>query len=237
MIYETPYFKIYFGDSQDGISKSLDCIPLSIPLIAHEKFSLISQKIGVKQLACLNQTHGNDGMIIKDHIPAFEIDGDYLITAQPSVGIGVMTADCLPIIIYDQKKHVGAIVHAGWRGTIERITQEVITKLCEKFCTEKKDLQIFFGPSAKACCYEVTFEFLQNLKNFPYADAVIKKNGNKLYLDVPQLNALQLQEAGIQKSAISHEYNLCTICDHRFYSYRRQGEAAGRQISIISLHY
>jgi polyphenol oxidase len=235
MIVQSEKFTIYFGDSQDNIHKTLDCIPSEILLIEHRKFASISKKIGVKHLALLNQIHGNEGIIVEDHIPAFEIDGDYLITAKPHVGIGVLTADCLPIAIYDQKNHIAAMIHAGWRGTIGAIVQKAINQLCQEFGAAKEEMRIFFGPSAKTCCYEVGADFLQHLQSFSYAHSVIQKVGNKLYLNVPELNILQIQEIGILRSKISQDYNFCTICDDRFYSHRRQGQAAGRQMSIITL--
>lgn len=235
MLIKTSKFTIYFGDSQDNINKTLDCIPLSIPIIEHRKFASISKKIGVKHLAFLNQIHGNDGMIIKDHMPAFEIDGDYLITSKLHIGIGILTADCLPIAVYDKKNHSAAIIHAGWKGTIARIAQKVITILRQEMGTQEEDVQVFFGPSAKTCCYEVNADFLQNLQSFSYANSVVQKVENKMFLNVPHLNFLQLQEMGIPASSILQDYNFCTMCDHRFYSHRRQGQVAGRQMSIISL--
>jgi purine-nucleoside/S-methyl-5'-thioadenosine phosphorylase / adenosine deaminase len=235
MFIRNPKFTIYFGNKDDKISKTLDCVPLNIPIIQHIKYAPIANKINVKKLAFLNQVHKNDGLIIKDHIPAFEIDGDYLITAKPHIGIGVLVADCLPIAIYDQKNHSAAMVHAGWKGTIARIIQKTIIEMQEKLGTDFNNLQVFFGPSAKVCCYEVSSDFLQHLQNFSYSNSVVQKVENKLYLNVPLLNLLQLQEIGIHASSISQEYNVCTICDHRFYSYRRQGQEAGRQMSIITL--
>lgn len=149
MIIQTAQFTIYFGDNQDNIYKPQDCVPSNIPLIEHRKFASISKKIDIKHLAFLNQVRANDGMIIKDHIPAFEIDGDYLITAETHVGIGVLTADCLPIAIYDQKNHLAAMIHAGWQGTVARIAQKVIMQMQKKFGTDLNNLQIFLVQAQK----------------------------------------------------------------------------------------
>ena len=237
MIHETSQFKIYFGDARDALSKTVDCVPTNNPLIGHQKFAQIATQIAVKDLACLNQIHSNCGIIVADQIPAFTYDGDFLITAQSNIGIGVLTADCLPVIMYDYKNHVAASVHAGWRGTVAGIAQEAVKMMQSSCGSQVQDLKIFFGPSAKVCCYQVNEEFEKNLQDFSYADRVVKKVNNAIYFDVPLFNALQLQHIGVQESAISYDYNLCTMCDHRFFSYRRQGEAAGRQMAIISLKY
>ncbi len=231
MIIETPHFKIYFGDSQDAINKPIDCVASGKPLVEHAKFIPIAKQLSVNHLAFLNQTHSNHGATITDIIPAFTIDGDFLINTQPTIGIGVMTADCLPIVIYDSKNHVAAVVHAGWRGTVARIVQKTI----DAMKSQKEDLHVYYGPSANSCCYQVNEEFKNNISAFWYADRVLKKVNDVVLFDLPLLNTLQLQEMGIHESAISREYNFCTICDHRFFSYRRQGESAGRQMTVISL--
>ena len=277
-------FKIYFGSSQDALSKSLDCIPSSTPLAGNEKFFSVSQKLGIDTMAFLNQTHSNQGMIVADCIPAFDADGDFLITAQQHIGIGVMTADCLPIALYDTKNHAAAVVHAGWRGSAERIAQEAVKMMQSSCGSHVQDLKIFFGPSAKVCCYQVNEEFEKKIEKSWFdtiASQSLTTNGltipvrpecspfdiaqdelrertcpakpwrrriegsnknifirynNQLYFDLPLFNVLQLQEIGVPEGAISIAHNLCTICDHRFFSYRRQGQGAGRQMTIISLH-
>lgn len=233
MIHQTPQFALYFGNAQDSVNKLWDCIPTEQPLVLHKQFASVAGKIGADHLAFLYQTHGIAGMVVTDRIPAFAPEGDFLITAQKKVGIGVMTADCLPILFYDTKNHVAAIAHAGWRGTVAGIGPETVKHMQINFDTRAEDLQIFFGPSAKICCYEVGDDFKKMLPN--YADLVLHNRENKTYFDVPRLNALLLQEVGIVPSQISLAYNQCTICDHQFCSHRRQPDAAGRQMSIILL--
>jgi polyphenol oxidase len=235
LIVETSQFKIYFGNSQDTISKPIDCVSSSKPLIAHKKFAPIAKQLSVDHLAFLNQTHSNQGSIITNSIPAFDSDGDFLIVSQPTIGIGVMTADCLPIVIYDPKNHVAATVHAGWPGSIGQIAVITLAKMRAEFGSKIEDIAIYFGPSAKRCCYQVSQDFAAKVAPFSYGSQCLITRDGQLYFDLPLFNILQLQELGIKESAIFREYNFCTICDHRFYSYRRQGESAGRQMSIVCL--
>ncbi len=234
MIYKTPQFQIYFGGAADAISKIGDCIPAAQPLANHEKFKPICDMLKVQDLAFLNQTHSTDGMIIADKIPAFDEDGDYLITDKKSIGIGVMTADCLPIIVYDSKNHVAAIAHAGWRGTVGEVAIKTVQNMQQVFGTSLAQIGVFFGPSAKQCCYVVDELFVSNIKEFTLQ--VIERNRNgALCFNLPGLNELQLHRMGIPKAALNKDYNLCTMCDEQFFSYRRQGQQAGRQMSIIAL--
>jgi YfiH family protein len=235
MIIETSQFKIYFGDSTDAISKSRDCVISDVPLIHHEKYSIIAQKMGVSHIALLNQTHSAQGVLVASVIPAFDSDGDFLLTAARGTGIGVLTADCLPIVLYDQKNHAAAVVHAGWRGSAQRICYETIVAMRTHFATDVSDLKIFFGPSAQKCCYQVAPDFPENLNMFAYFLKVFSYQPGGLYFDLPLFNVLQLQEIGVGLEAISLAHNLCTICDHRFFSYRRQAHASGRQITVVSL--
>lgn len=232
MIYKTPNLQIYFGSATDGISKKDHCVPTAIPLVNHSKFKPVAERLEVQHLAFLNQTHSIDGLIIEREIPAFNKDGDYLITAQKNIGIGVMTADCLPIVFYDTKNHVAAVVHAGWRGSVAGIAAQALHAMQKNFHSAINDLQIFFGPSAKPCCYEVSKEFINNLNG--HKERVTHSKDGKYYFDVPEFNKIQLQESGVPSVAINTDYNACTICDHRFFSSRRQD--IGRQMTIISLY-
>lgn len=234
IIHRTPQFQIYFGDTADSISKKDHCIPTAMPLVNHEKFKPVADRLEIQHLAFLNQTHSTDGFILEKEIPAFNKDGDYLITAQKNIGIGVMTADCLPIIYYDKKNHCAAVAHAGWRGSVGGIASKTIGTMQEIYNTGIDDIQIFLGPSAKQCCYVVDEKFVMNIKDFTLQ--VIERNRHgALCFDLPGLNILQLAQLGIDKKNIHTNYNFCTICDHRFFSYRRQAENSGRQMSIISL--
>lgn len=235
MIISDARLKIYFGDARDEIIKVRDCRPSPAPLRSREKFSTLINHVGAAHVALLNQTHSIQGMLVTDLLPAFDIDGDFLVTAQLQVGIGVLTADCLPVVLYDQKKHAVSVIHAGWRGAAQRICQEAVKSMQKNFGTEATDLKVFLGPSAKNCCYQVASDFKHNFASFSYAEKLFLVRQNNLYFDLPAFNILQLQELGVSEHAIWSKSNFCTICDVRFFSHRRQGDAAGRQITLASL--
>jgi YfiH family protein len=235
LTYQTKNLQIYFGDAQDGISKQIHCIPTAKKLVDVEPFKLIAQKIDVPRLSALNQTHGVECAVIKEEDISFNSDGDYLITHHTNVGLGVLTADCVPVILYDAKKQVIAAVHAGWRGAIAGIMPKAFEQMKSLYNSAGQDMKIFIGPSAKICCYQVREDFLGIIPVEFAKDVMIKKEA-QWYFDTVQLIALQMKKAGIAPASINTDFNFCTICDQRFFSHRRQNLNAGRQITIVRLY-
>jgi polyphenol oxidase len=221
-----------------------------------ESFSKkLVQEHGLEKLVFQKQVHGTAGIYIDFKKKAeyvqpsdrtiLELEGDFLITNQKNIGIGVLTADCLPIIFYDTKNHVAACIHAGWRSSVAEICTKAIQLMFAKFKFAPKDLQIYFGPCAKACCYQVQPDFLDNLKNFKFKSQVIRrvrtnnagdqKTGNQFFFDNVLFNKLLLIDLGMISKNMHFENNHCTICNSNFHSYRKDSENALRQISFIVL--
>jgi YfiH family protein len=161
--------------------------------------------------------------------------GDYLITQAPNLSLGVLTADCLPIVFFDQAQQVIAIAHAGWRGSVAGIAQVVVTKLVENFGVNPQSLQIFFGPSARSCCYEVDQAFIANLAEDQNGLNCIKKRGESYFFDVSDYNMLCLKNLGVPVANFNLQDNLCTICDVGYCSYRNQGNQTSLQLSLVTL--
>jgi copper oxidase (laccase) domain-containing protein len=100
--------------------------------------------------------------------------------------------------------------------------------------TKLTDVRVFFGPSAKACCYEVTEPFLAQLKLFSFWPQTIMPRGKKLFFNNALLNRLLLEAYGILPDAIEEQYNACTLCDLSMCSYRRSG-LPERQMTVAFL--
>lgn len=239
IIHNSPMFTIYFGNAQDNFhindgSKTADTrAVLALPL-----FTNIKKFLHVDQLIFLQQTHSADGVVVTqesvNEIQSFAQDGDYLIANIP-VGIGVLTADCLPIVLHDSFHNIVAVVHAGWRGSVKGIAVKAIERMQQEFGTQLEHLKIFFGPSAGKCCYEVSSDFAHNLDEYVFAHEVLHRHHGKIFFDLPSFNRLQLQGFGVPKGAFHCEYNVCTICNETYFSYRRQGERAGRNLTVVAL--
>ncbi|MFA6066415.1 MAG: peptidoglycan editing factor PgeF [Candidatus Babeliaceae bacterium] len=224
---------IYFGDRRESFVPG-QFYGLKDPkeLLQKELFEGFAQILGLQDLALLKQTHGTEGIIISkmhEYRP-YEHEGDYLITNMPHLGLGIATADCLPIIFHDPIQQIIANAHAGWKGTLAGIAVKVVQAMQKAYNCSPAHIQVFFGPSARVCCYEVGEDFVQNVKLKKY----IKNIDNKKYFDVPLYNKLLLIDAGISAGAINSDYNICTMCDLHFCSYRRDNNAQ-RQVTIVTL--
>jgi polyphenol oxidase len=235
LLHSGPSFSIYFGDASDCIFKGEDNSYQSSP------FDELRTMLKLHNVVVLNQTHGVEGFFLDSSsevaapLIITQKEGDFLVTDKKKVGIGVLTADCLPIVIYDKKAHVVAAVHAGWRGSVAGIIGKTIKGMIQKFDCSIATMSVYFGPCAKVCCYEIQKDFLSHLEKFSYADQVIQHRDDKLYFNLPLFNKIQLMQQGIKGEAIHEEYGECTVNNDSFNSYRRDGQRAGRQITLAFL--
>ncbi len=151
-------------------------------------------------------------------------EGDALLTVQAGLAVSVRTADCLPILLADPERRAVAAVHAGWRGTVARIVQETVAKMEREFRTNPVQLVAAIGPGIGVCCYQVGEEVGRQFG--------LHGPGR---VDLAQENRRQLQESGVPEGRIE-VLSLCTFCDRRFHSWRRDKEQAGRMISFIKIN-
>jgi len=143
--------------------------------------------------------------------------------------LGIVTADCVPILFADTEAGVIGAVHAGWRGTYARILSIALEKAFA-LGAEAQRIRLLIGPSVCGHCYEVSEALAQQFANeFPqWAGEFV--HGRRV--DLPALNMLQAREAWIPSNGISIA-NLCTLEQDHLCSYRRDGTQAGRMLSAI----
>ncbi len=156
------------------------------------------------------------------------VEADGIVTNVPNLPVAVRTADCLSVFIYDPRHKAIGVVHAGWKGTKKKIISNEVRLMKKKFGSQAADLKVAFGPSIQSCCYQVGQEFK---RHFP--KEVVKKSDG-LYLDLPRVNKLELLGIGVKARNIL-ESDICTFCNNKFFSFRREKERAGRMISIMML--
>jgi len=160
---------------------------------------------------------------------------DALITNIPQVALGVVTADCVPILLHDEANGVIAAIHAGWRGTSKEICKKTVAKMVDIYGTDPKKIKAGIGPSISAKIYEVGKEVLESFAttNANYQQFFTKKNNGKFLLDLWAANFYQLVSAGLEKNAIRIA-NLCTFTQNDlFFSARKEDLNAGRNAAII----
>lgn len=181
-----------------------------------------------RQWLWLSQTHS--ATVIDDSSYQPKIEGDAIITAQKDRVAVVMTADCVPILLYTSGKV--AAIHAGWpalySGIIANTLCALNTPMHEVFAT--------IAPCALGCCYEVDEGLYQRFvrQNPAYQTFFTPTSVGHYHFDLADMAQYQLMQQGVPLDNIAQS-RLCTICDTRFFSHRRTGKAAGRIASFIAL--
>lgn len=202
---------------------------------------ILAKHFGVRETGILSvrQVHGDSIWVIV--APGDEDISDRacdaLVTNRKGLAITVRTADCLPILIWDETQKVVAAVHAGWRGSLKAIASKTVLTMRTSFGCHPDDLWVGIGPAIGPCCYEVDGPVLGPLrKEFEYwKDIVREKGGDKGMLDLAGLNRRQLIASGVPSDRIA-VVDACTFCHaERFYSYRRDGHSAGGMINGIMI--
>jgi YfiH family protein len=193
----------------------------ALPWVQHEFGTRIAAALPT-ELATLKQIHSN--LVVMANSPGFCGEGDALVTSLPGVAVSIRTADCYPILLADARNRAVGAVHAGWRGTAAHIAEKTLEAMRSEFGTSPADVSAAIGPGIGVCCYEVGEEVA---RQFGF--------GARTHLDLLSENRKQLEAAGVPPQNIQ-ALGVCTSCDaERFFSYRREKEAAGRMISFIRI--
>ena len=159
-------------------------------------------------------------------------DCDALVTDLKDVVLTILTADCVPILLYDKEKKVVAAVHAGWKGTKAEIAAKTVRRMQAVFGSEPEDIVAGIAPSIGRCCYEVGEEVAKHFFDLPEG---YTQKGEKYMLDLPYINKYQLLESGLKEEHIEMS-GICTACEtERFFSYRKEQGCSGRFMSMIGM--
>lgn len=160
---------------------------------------------------------------------------DALICNEKGVCIAVMSADCVPILLYDKKNAAVGAVHSGWRGTVARILEKTLQEMQEAFGTRGEDLVACIGPSVCQDSYEVGKEVVHEVRGaFAQADRLLLPQANdKAKLDLWKANKIQLLHFGVSAENIEIA-NLCTVKNNANFFSARKGDA-GRFAAGIML--
>ena len=153
---------------------------------------------------------------------------DAVMTDVPQLCIGVSTADCIPVLLYDSIHRAVSAVHAGWRGTVLRIVQKAVEAMRDTYGTAPADLQAVIGPGISLDSFEVGDEVYNQFLSAGFDMQPISRRDAKWHIDLPMCNRLQLMEAGIPADHIQMT-NICTYQQYdRYFSARRLGIQSGR---------
>jgi YfiH family protein len=187
--------------------------------------------------------------------------GDGVMTGEPGLLLGVQTADCIPVLVADRKRHAVAAFHAGWRGTVKRIVETGVGRMRLQYGSRPEDLVAAIGPGIGACCYAVGEEVFSSFQSqFAYAAELFREVyltgpvqakypmlfltqrapghsplGPSLHLNLVEANRRQLLDAGLKPRSIK-AVGGCTNCHPElFFSHRASQGRAGRMLSVIGI--
>lgn len=214
--------EIYFSTSEGGLNFNKNITE------GVNNLNNLKMWFNLREIGYLNQIH-SDSVHLYDGIIH---EGDAILTNKKGVGIGVFTADCVPILIYDKKNGAIGAVHSGWKGTFKCIIAKAIHKMAEVYKTKIEDVSVYIGPHNMECCYEVGKELIDK-----FLEQEIYKNSNistGVNLSMQKCIINQLQHLGLELNQI-HTLDICTFCnkENNLYSYRKSTEKDGRMFSFI----
>lgn len=206
-----------------------------------ENYRLLAGDLGfdVERTGCARQQHTDNIRIVTENDcgkGVIEVDSDIrdtdgLITNIPNIPLIVFTADCVPLLFYDPIRRVIAAVHAGWRGTAQKIGKKAIEMMRSEFGSDPGDIIAAVGPSIGPCCFEVGSD---TAEAFEHKYRIPKATG-KFHVDLWAVNRDDLLNIGLRAENIFISGE-CTICNSdKYYSYRTHKEHTGRQVAVISL--
>lgn len=147
-------------------------------------------------------------------------DTDAMITKEKNIGLCIITADCIPVFIYDIEKEIIGIVHCGWKGIYNDILIKTLKKMIQNFGSKKENIILEFGPCIQSCCYKITDKKRLELFANKYTNNnIIKKN----HLNITHCLYLDIIKFGISKKNINIS-TICTCCNTNFSSHYRERE-------------
>ena len=196
----------------------------ALPWLVHG-FGTRDAEIDQSRMASLKQIHSG-AALLADRAAGECGEADALVTAEAGVTVSIRTADCVPILLADPETRAVAAVHAGWRGTAARISESALGRMRGTFGARPEIIIAAIGPAIGRCCYEVSAEVGRALG----ADFDGALHG---YVDLREINRRQLVELGVAPERIELVGG-CTKCHpEQFFSWRGEGERAGRMVSFI----
>lgn len=177
------------------------------------------------------QKHTNKIQVLETEFEAAVADA--VITAEKNILIGILVADCVPLLIFDKEKEVIGAVHAGWKGTAKQVLKNAIKTMRIRYHCSPQDISVSIGPSIRQCCYEVGTDVMAEVREATGEGDYYQREGNRHFLNLAYANKIQALDAGILQENIwlSGE---CTFCNpDKFYSYRYSKNSIGRQGGFI----
>lgn len=218
--YASLNFSFSVGDDASDVDRNLRAAAHSLDL-------------SVSRLYFLSQVHGNHCVELTaeaDQRSVVFTEGDALVSGETNVGCGVRTADCIPVLIADPVTGRVGAAHAGWRGLVAGVLEQTVQRVA---ASDIRRLVAAVGPHIETTAFEVSEDVATELRSAsPGVDPVVR-DFEKPHVNLRRVAEAQLLSLGLQPENVDHVSG-CTFTDSaRFFSFRRDGKASGRHLSVI----
>ena len=220
----------YCGDSEESIKRNREAL---CQLLGIEDHSLLMpHQVHLAEIAVVDR----EMLTLPTEEIQQKLDGiDALMTNEAGVCIGVSTADCIPVLLYDPIQRASCAIHAGWRGTVQRIVEKAVARMTEVFGSDPQNLIAQIGPGIHLESFEVGDEVYQTFEKEGFPMELISKKYEKWHIDLPECNRLQLVAAGMPETHIAVS-PVCTFQQSdTFFSARKLSINSGRIFTGILL--
>lgn len=220
----------YCGDSEEAIKSNREALCQLLDI--EDCRLLMPHQVHLAEIAVVDR----EMMSLSAEERQQRLDGiDALMTNEAGVCIGVSTADCIPVLLYDPIRRASCAIHAGWRGTVQRIAEKAVGRMTETYGTNPKDIIAQIGPGIHLESFEVGDEVNEAFEKAGFPMEQISKRYEKWHIDLPECNRLQLVAAGIPEAQIAVS-PVCTFQQSdTFFSARRLSIHSGRIFTGILL--
>ncbi|HEY0653867.1 MAG TPA: peptidoglycan editing factor PgeF [Chryseosolibacter sp.] len=225
--------RILAGDKE--FTLSLSSSPDRNFVLANRQKVADAMGIAPEKLVMPSQVHKTRIVNVTSHTTKDELqETDALITAEKGICIAVMSADCVPILLYDKKNNVCGAVHSGWKGTVAKILEKTLHAMSESFGTRGENVIAGIGPSVSQQSYEVGAEVVEAVRqSFSNAnDLLIPLPASKARLNLWDANKVQLQEFGVPEAQIEIS-DLCTVLNNNYFFSARKGDSGRFAAGIL----
>lgn len=223
----------YFFTTRESVIKTKE---VEFQKIADENKKMFCDVLNITPENFINpsQTHSSNVEIAKVGKKDYpECDGLILNNFEQAIFLNF--ADCTPVIFYDEKLNIGAVSHAGWRGTAGKICEITVKKMCDDFGSKPENIIAVIGASISLCCFNVGEDVLNKLTStVENSDGVFEKRNGEFFADLKEINRRQLLQSGVERIDVCP---YCTVCDNDlFFSYRKENATTNRHSAVLKLN-
>ena len=220
----------YCGDKTETIAQNRQALCQLLQI--DNRCLLMPHQVHLTEIATID----SDFLGLDDDERLQRLEGvDAIMTDRAGVCVGVSTADCIPVLLYDGVHHAVCAIHAGWRSTVSRIVEKAVKAMMETYGSQADAIQAQIGPGISLDSFEVGDEVYDAFAQAGFDMAAISQKQAKWHIDLPVCNRLQLIAAGLKPEHI----NMSDICTYKmydmFFSARRLGINSGRIFTAIMM--